>query len=337
MRARSPRHRGSTSLVALVTISTLAFVAGSFIVRMTSRSRDAYHSASWIEASQAAESAAALGLAEIRRVLPATNVFPTDAWSGWQAQLSGVTSTLPITRLLPANLTLSLLQPLTIAHAGEGSISSSATVSIDAPATLIDATAQQWYRIRATGTAGLPGSARASLSAADRTLRRLAFVRDWSTGRRVASPQVSRTVEWIVRPAPPFSAALQATGLLTATNSGNIVDSYDSGSTLKSTGGEYDSTKRQSNGRILTNNATISLSGNVFGSVSANSSLPAGVTVTGAVSTANYQPVAPISAPDWGVTANLQTTVLKKKRLSLPVPPALRRVITTPLSQPPSR
>ena len=52
--------------------------------------------------------------------------------------------------------------------------------------------------MRATGTALLPGRPRVSFSSVDRKMRRLAFVRDWSTGSAVASPQVSRSVEWIV-------------------------------------------------------------------------------------------------------------------------------------------
>ena len=44
--------RGTTSLVALITITTLSFHRGSFIMRITNRSREGYQSASWIEASQ---------------------------------------------------------------------------------------------------------------------------------------------------------------------------------------------------------------------------------------------------------------------------------------------
>lgn len=299
-RALSHRWRGTTSLVALVTISTLAFIAGSFIVRMTNRSREGFHSASWIEASQMAESAAAVGLAEIRRVLPQTATLPANEWTGWTAATAAGTAALPTDRTIAAGTTLTL-NPVTLTHAGEGNTTCTGAVSVDAPASLIDPAGQQWYRVRATGTASLPGAVRVSFSAVDRQMRRLAFVRDGFTGKAVARPQVARSVEWIVQPVPHFGSALQATGLI-ASNKAQTIDSYDSTDPLKSTSGEYDSRKQQQNGQVCTNSNTLTLLGSILGNLDTNgATVPTGTTVSGKVDTANYQVLAPVSAPStWG-------------------------------------
>jgi hypothetical protein len=313
--ARSSSRRGTTSLVALVTITTLTFIAASFIVRITNRSRDGGHSASWIEASQVAESAGAVALAEIRRVSPDSVTFPGNAWSGWTATRNGAASALPVSKGIPA--TMVLQKTVSLTHGGEENTTCTAVVSIDAPAALLDTNQNQWLRVRATGTASLPGTMRVSMSNVDRHLRRLAFLKDWSTGQAVAHPQVSRSVECVVRPLPAFGAALQTQGLMSSTSQQTLVDSYDSTDQNKSTSGLYDGGKAQQNGTVWTNNATFSLIGTVHGDVGTDgAAAPANLVVSGSVNTAHYQALAPISAPNWGGLYSLSLPMVMNTSVS---------------------
>lgn len=328
---RSLRRRGTTTLVALTTIATLTFIAASFIVRITDRSREGGHSASWIEASEVAESAGAVAMAEIRRVLPDSVHFPADAWTGWSATLNGAPSPLPTGKGVPG--TMVLQKTITLTHVGEENTTSTAVVSVDAPATLLDGNQDQWLRVRATGTAYLPGTMRLSLSSADRQLRRLAFFKDAITGQAIAKPQVSRAVEWIVQPLPAFGTAMQAGGLIQSSSSSVLVDSYDSTDQHKSTSGLYDRAKAQKNGTVWTNNSTFSLTGAVMGGVATNgATMPDNLSVTGSVNTSHYQVLAPISTPNWGGLYNLGLPMIMNLSLSTSTGGSLYHFSSIPLA-----
>jgi hypothetical protein len=251
---RSARAGGSTLLVALLTITTLSLAMGAFVSTVTNRSQVVYQSASWHEASLAAESAADLAVAEIRRVIPELVALPSDSWAGWTAALevrstlNGVTTITsqttrtPVGKTIAEGVTLKLALPLI--PGGEGS------VRVDSPASL-RAAVPQWLRLRAEGTSVVSGPARLSPEKLDNRLRRLVLLP--AAGGR---PRVSRKVEMILRPVMAFEAAVLTNGVIRADDTTSLVDSFDSTNTAKSTAGEYDSAKRQSAGAVQTNGAT---------------------------------------------------------------------------------
>ena len=88
-------------------------------------------------------------------------------------------------------------------------------------------------------------------------------------------------------------------GALQATDPGTVFDSFNSALSTASTGGQYDSAKRLSDGTVLTNGAIIALGGKVYGNVGTN-----GGTLTrdpsletGSVNNASYAPLPPVKAP----------------------------------------
>ena len=81
-------------------------------------------------------------------------------------------------------------------------------------------------------------------------LRKFNFSSDITSGL-VSAPQVSRTVEVLARPnlVNPFNLAMTLKSSLNMSG-GGIIDSFNSSNPLYSTGGLYDSTKRQSNATV---------------------------------------------------------------------------------------
>jgi hypothetical protein len=306
----SPKH-GSTLLVALLTITTLSLAMGAFVATITNRSQVAFHSASWHTAGLAAESAADLAVAEIRRVMPELNTRPVDSWSGWTAAQtttsivngqevkSMVAVPLPTAQQIAAGVTLSLVSPALV-HGGEAATTQSGVVRVDAPASLL-LNGRQWLRVRSEGTALLPGLARLSPEKLDNRLRRLAFQNTPS-----GLPQTSRRVEMIVRPVLPFEAAIHTNGSIAANHAEAIVDSFDSGDVSKSTGGEYDSAKRQLNGTVQTNGSTFAFAGTIHGNVATNGGTVASSSrIAGTVRNDVYQPLPPVAAPEWSSFSNI--------------------------------
>jgi hypothetical protein len=263
--------------------------------------------------------------------MPNSITYPTNSWTGWTATNNGAACPVPTTRGIPA--TMVLQKSITLTHAGEENTTCTAVVTVDAPAALLDTAQNQWFRVRATGTATLPGAIRVSMSNVDRHLRRLAFLKDWSTGQAVAHPQVSRSVECIVKPRPAFGSALQSQGLMSSTNSLTLVDSYDSTDSTKSTSGLYDSGKAQQNGTVWTNHATFSLIGKVQGNVGTDgAAIPAGLVVSGSVNTAHYQALTPISAPNWGGFSGLGLPMILNTSLSTSASGTYYHFASIPLS-----
>src|SRR5687767_9848142 len=78
-----PRHTcfkcGSTIVMVLITITVLSVIAATVIARMSSQHRTHYHSASWQEALNAAESGIEKGLSALNRSIS----DPTAAWTNW--------------------------------------------------------------------------------------------------------------------------------------------------------------------------------------------------------------------------------------------------------------
>ncbi len=133
-----------------------------------------------------------------------------------------------------------------------------------------DANGNQWYRIRGTGVAGVPGPPRVSNNRLDNDLRKLSLFLSRQTGSTISSPQASRTIEVVVQ---PIATGTWARGVTTRTwmsmagdrnNLIALVDSFDSSNLAKSTLGLYDIVKRQSHGDLAMVDSTKADLGNTY-------------------------------------------------------------------------
>ncbi len=326
LRHRTAREDASTLLIAMLTTATLSVVVGAFLLKLTERSQTAANSAAWQQAGFAAESAADLAIAEIRRVVPDLASLPGDAWSGWQLtplsssaspSLSVVKTVLEIGKSIPNTIHLTL-EPLPLVHGGEGPSAETSVVTIDAPAKLVDLSKRQWLRVRATGTALAPGRRQASKNKLDNHLRMISFFRDVRTGDLVSRPQISRTIELIVRPVPLFNAAILSQGKVDISHKSALIDSFDSTDPLKSSAGEYDSKLRQQNGSVYTNGAEFDFRGTVYGNVGMNGGrLDKDAEVTGAVSDSFSQRLLPVREPVWPSASAGSGTVGDKEKVTI--------------------
>lgn len=318
---REHSRGGSTLLVALTSTAALSVVAGYFILNITGRSQTGFRSASWHEAAMAAESAADVAVAEIRRVLPEINPLPNDRWSGWTTSAAS----LPTSRLIPTGVTLTLPLPALV-HGGEGNTLQTATVTLEAPAGLVDAGGNQWFRLQTKGTALVPGKRHAAMSRLDNRLRRLALVRDGSTGTIVARPRVSRSFEVIVRPVLPFQTGVITEGSIDAPHRHAVVDSFDSDDPRKSSGGEYDSRKRQAGASIFSNGPDFTFGGEIHGNAGTNGgALEKTSDITGTVTNGFYQSLPAIQPPAWERIIENPSTVTSSATLTAGPPANPRR------------
>ncbi len=304
---RRDRADGGTLLVALSTIAALSVIAGGLALSLTRRTQTAARAASWHEALVAAESSTDLAVAEIRRVLPATIGAPSSAWSGWTSS----TGVLPVAKQIPTGLVLSCAPP-PLVHGGEGNTTTTALVTVEAPVGFVYplGSSYSWLRVRGVGTATLPGHRQAALTKFDTALRHYAFARERSDivgrpNRAVATPEVSRAVEVIVRPVLPFEQALLSVGAFSGTNTSSFVDSFDSTNLTKSTSGLYDSNKQQKNGSAYTLGTSFTFAGKIYGDAgTSGGTLTKTASISGNVNNSFYQAPVPIATPPWGATAS---------------------------------
>ena len=310
MPLRLQSHRGGgTLLAALLTITTLSIAVGAFVANVRDRSHIGFQSASWNEASVAAESAADAAVAELRRVMPQMGTQTQNAWVGWTSPTGAVPAG---TRIEPG--TVLRLTPPALTHGGEGNTMQMAVVEIDAPPGEAPAglvfQGRQWLRVRAKGSTRIPGPRRASPEKLDVALRRLAFVKE-REGGFVAEPRAFRTIEMILRPVMPFQAAMTAGGSVVMSNVDSLADSYDSSDAAKSTSGLYDSSKRQSNGHVRTNGSNFTFLGKIFGDIGTNGGnvSAAPTRFTGAINNNAYSALVPVPAPDWSTSTAVVGTV----------------------------
>jgi hypothetical protein len=113
------------------------------------------------------------------------------------------------------------------AHAGEGNTVLKVNVTIDAPASLNDASVGQWLRVRASGTTDLVGAARVSEEQRDNRLRKLSFfLLDMFGNKR--KPFATRRIELVARPVSMFSGALTAMVQIKNDDQGMVTDSFNS-------------------------------------------------------------------------------------------------------------
>lgn len=313
---QTPRHTsGSALLFALICTIILSVFVAETIRLVGNKYRNVYHAASWQESLLAAESGVDVAMVELRKSL----ANPTAAW---QSPWSGIAPGAGTTSYSLSGLT----------YSGEGGTKMTMQIYVDAPSQLVDSNGWQYYRIRAIGTNTVPGPPRTTDEKRDATLRKLSLLVDRFSGNRVLSPQVSRKIEVIARPASPFNAAILARGLINITDQNVVVDSYDSRDSTKSTLGQYDINKRQSNGDVASDGTLIS-AGNayIYGDVATNNGNATGIAnVTGTIRTDFYQDVPLVKPPTWAtVTSNTGQVSNTSTRAANAVKGAARYIISS--------
>ena len=299
---------GSTTLLAMITLATLALAGATVLFGVSRRYHGNEQVQGWQEALFAAEGGADIGLANLRWQVVSGSPTPFDSSLGWVTTTSG------------SNTTYTYRTP-TVGQTGEGTTQTWAIVTIDAPtattpAGLKDSKGKQWYRIRSTGHARLPGLKRASIDALqdpnarrNNSLRKINLLYDRSTGSQLAIPEATRTIEQIIQPKVSGGFALLARTTLTISGP-QIIDSYDPTDPTKSTGGLYDATKRQKNGSIFSNGSassalTVASGESVYGNAATNGGTFADPNHTiqspGTINNSTNTPLPVIPDPDWGL------------------------------------
>ncbi len=256
-------RRGSTLFITMTVLAALSLLAALTLRRVTPKFRMAYQNAAWQEARTAAEAGIDAAMGDLHR--NAIGGAPKP-WPGWQTKSNGVigpvlSTTLNTVGSLVGGL-LSLLggsvsaaqatsQPIFLDNLNISSTSGIPT-EVDVQLWALGTTAtrpQQWFRIRSMATCALPPVAYEAQEEFDASLRRFSLrsVRpqlrkdDVGAPMTISTPNVSRVVEVLVEPIPPFELALWTGRSLTLGSGVDwCVDSFDSRDPMKSgVGGIY--------------------------------------------------------------------------------------------------
>jgi hypothetical protein len=294
---RKHARAGSTTVIALLMLLVLSMVGATVLLNSQARYNATAKNAGWQEALFAAEAGADVGLANCRWTVVGGSPAAFDANNGWSGpNAQGVYSyTTP-----------------TITQSGEGTNKLWAAVQVDTPAAL-KVNGVQWYRIRSTGYAPLPGMSRVSIDTLtdpnarhNNSLRKFSFKFDRFTGAALTQPQATRTVEIIAQPKTPWSAGVIANSSFSDPGSAGIVDSFDSRDSAKSTNGMYDATKRQSHGDVIVNTGNFNSGGPIYGNVGTNGgNVQPSSSIHGKInnSVSTYTP--PVTDPTWTTMTNI--------------------------------
>jgi len=286
MKSYLKREEGSATIYVMAVVTLLTTVAGVVLRNVQDAHTNTFRAAGWEESLLGAESGIDFGVAELLKTIE-------DPRNAWQAPWTAVTT----------NGVINASAQITTNHAGEGGVNCVVDVRIDSADTLVDSKGWRYYRVRATGTQLLSGSRVAGMARLDADLRKYSLQRDRQTGDPVAVPQVSRTIEAIVRPKSPFTVAVLSRDAITLTNHNVVIDSYDSRDPRKSTLGQWDPAKRLKNGDVATDGTFISAGeAQVFGSLYTNGGTVSGVSnVTGQIRDDFFQKLSSINdpAPGW--------------------------------------
>ena len=310
-------------------LMVLSLVGATVLMTVSARYNYTQKAIGWDEALAAAEAGADYAMVNCRRTLPASTTSP---WIGWEKytgayQWTPVSSSADATAQLAAGQTLIYNLPAGshLISTGEGATEFWYHVEVDAPASLM-VNGNQWYRIRSTGYAALPGLARAGNDnpSGARThndiLRKLDlrvdhFIMrygDYAHGIGSAvsvAPQATRRVEVIAKPTTPFNLAAFAASPTGAPLSLSLVDSFDSRDSVNYPGGVYNSAARNtvtgvgSKGSIYINAPISTLSAAVYGDVSTNyGTLARTSNITGEVDNEEALVIPTVSAPSWAAS-----------------------------------
>jgi hypothetical protein len=326
-------ERGSVLVTALITITILTLICATTLFVASQNTNTGMQSASWQQALSGAESAVDLAFNALNNASGSGT-----AWVGWRKVQGSPPSTQPSGGNLVvgsgANPTPTPPPPpgyyyylasnvgapprptpfpnLTVSTGTEGNNSVSGWITIDTAGLPLDKDGNQWYRVRATGGAGVPGPKRVSNQRLDNDLRKLSLVFDRKAGGMVSSPVASRTIEVI---AAPQTKNVLAYGFVLRNsiymNGNTLIDSFDSRYSTKSTNGQYDPAKRQSHGNVATVNSTGSNLNDepIYGSLAYSGPVIQGTGgVTGTISTPFNASPPDTSDPSWtALPANTYT------------------------------
>src|SRR5438552_6057192 len=296
MHLSSSRNQGSILVWTVLTISILSLLIAEVIRVVSIKYQNALQSTQWQDALLGAESGIDLAIVELRKGLypasiyrnmtpfPTASATPAGSWDG----------------VPTADGSTGGYETVTIPAAGLAGTAVTVDVKVDKPSQLVDHNNndQQYYRIRSTGTLPLTGPPRVTDNKYDSNLRKLSLQWNRFTGAHVA-PQVSRTIEAVVKPTTSFDLAILSMSQLNLTDENIVIDSYDSRSPDKSTNGLYDVAKRQQHGNIATDGNLIN-AGNaqIYGDVATNSGTVTGTAgITGQQRTDFYQDAISVGAP----------------------------------------
>ena len=228
---------GSVLVCAMATILVISIIGANILLNCTTRYNvTAKQVKAWKEALIAAEGGGDIGYAECRKTIGDANVasiFTNDGWA--------------VPSPAPANPTWTKQ----ITAFGQGG-TLTATVTVDAlPANSINPPSlNNYYRIRAIGTARLLGLRRTGMddrmgltTRGDSLLRKIDFKYDHfkatygdGDGNGVAvtpvtNAQISRRIELIAAPVDAFEAALKCVSSFSGPGPASMIDSYDSHNT----------------------------------------------------------------------------------------------------------
>ena len=241
---------GSTIICALSTILIISLIGANVLLNCATR----YNASSkqvkgWKEALYAAEAGGDIGFNEVRKICssPATAFSTSGSGSapGWTPS-PGFS---PVPTPSPAGMTTTAVAYTSGPYYLGQSNSLQTSVTVDKFYT-DPADAQDFYRIRATGTAKLFGIPRVGMddrmdgsTRGDAWLRRIDFAYnrfkttfgdgdnnalDPLDPKTVSAPQMTRRIELITVPITAFTGALKVTGTFGGPGSAGVVDSYDS-------------------------------------------------------------------------------------------------------------
>jgi len=305
-------EKGTVLLTVLLTITILSMLCFTTLYIVGQNGNAVAQAASWQQSLGAAESA-------VDQAIAALN---TNTWTNWISMSGSVPNLQPQPGASPTTasgppasnqynyLSNSLLPQLShynvanaITTAGEGNNLASMWTTIDTAGLPLDGNGNQWYRIRATGTAATVGPPRVSSQRLDNDLRKIGLRFDRKSSNAISSPQATRTIEVIVQALAQsiWVRAITLKGTISMSG-GGVIDSFNSGDSFKSTNGLYDASKRQSHGDTATSNSGNSnLNGTyLYGNLSYSGSAVKNTNnVQGTISTPFNTSVPSTSDPSW--------------------------------------
>ena len=279
---------GSTLLISMIFLGVLMAVGGATFTMIQHRYRQVHQNATWQEALLAAEAGVDLAVNEMRKEL----YDPSHAWGEWANNPDGTSTE-------NSESTTVYYTSKVLLREGEGGQRSYSKISVDAPSFLLDASGEQWFRVRSLGVANIPGGRVVAGDKTDLRLRKFDLITDHRTGQPVL-PQATRLIEAIVKPVGTFRLALFGVKTIDMNNHNIVVDSYDSRDPNKSTDGFYDPAKRQQNGNIATNGTLIEAgSAHIYGDAATNGGTVLNATnVTGEIRDDFYQELFAVTRPN---------------------------------------
>jgi hypothetical protein len=311
--SRPHAERGTILFIVLLTITILTMLCATSLYIASQNANTTAQAASWQQALGGAESATDQAIAALN----------TGSWTNWVTLAGSVPNLQPSPGATPPaatgppgtnqyNYISGSVTPQSAQYNVHGSITATSEGSplvsmwttIDTAGLPLDSNNNQWYRIRATGSAAAVGPPRVSNQRLDNDLRKIGLRFDRKTNNAIISPQATRTIEVIVQ-ALAQSIWLRAVTLKSAItmNGGGTVDSFNSSDPFKSTNGLYDITKHQSHGDIATISSGTNSNLNstyVYGNLAYSGSAVKNTTnVQGTISTPFNATIPATSDPTW--------------------------------------